>query len=46
MSAQGPPKVNETHYSSDNLGLPPQDPILMALADMNSKLEGIGRLEK
>ena len=46
MSEQGPPKMNETQYSSDNLGLPPQDPILTALAIMNSKLEGIGRLEK
>ena len=46
MSAQGPPKMNETQYSSDNPDNPPQDPLLMALADMNSKLEGIGRLEK
>ena len=46
MSEQGPPIMNELQYCSDNPGSPPQDPLLMALADMNSKLEGIGRLEK
>ena len=46
MSKQGPPIMNESQYCSDNPDSPPKDPLLMALTDMNSKLEGIERLEK
>ena len=32
-------------YDSKNSNLPPQDPLLLTLAEMSAKLEGIGRLE-
>ena len=46
MSDKGPPIMYESQHCSDNKVSPPKDPLLMALADMNSKLEGIERLEK
>ena len=46
MSDKGPPIMCESQHRSDNKDCPPKDPLLMALADMNYKLEGIERLEK
>ena len=46
MSEQGLPLMNESQYCSENAGSPPQNPLAMALDEKNSKLEGIGRLEK
>ena len=46
MSEQGPPIMDESQYCSDNAGSPPQNPLAIALDEINSKLEGIGRLEK
>ena len=42
-----PALMNESQYCLDNAGSPPQnEPLAMALVEINAKLEGIGRLEK
>ena len=42
-----PALMDESQYSSDNAGSPTQNnPLAMALVEINAKLEGIGRLEK
>ena len=37
--------MSESQYNSDNPDNPQQDPLLLTLAEMSNKLEGIGRLE-